>query len=229
VVKQDDAQVIIATSSGSEVVSASDVESMTYDGLRFSPSTPSRQTVSPSQEEVAIDPELLGRVRTRLLAVHRYLKQMQRVLTHLAQGNTDAAGLESQRAAQWLLPTSARGALSPFSALADLVILLWLRAPLLWLVLVLLRERRTLIRILEFLILGYCLVMLLMVVIGLACGQSLPLGIFVELVGIPVLAIVLTFLFLWVFALRVRKGLVALALAVVLNVGIEHLLLASSR
>lgn len=184
---------------------------------------------APSLEEVAIDTELLDRVRTRLLADHRYLHQMQRVLAHLAQGHTDAAGLESQRAAQWLLPTSARGAFSAFSALADLVILLGLRAPLLWLVLVFLRERRPLIRILEFLILGYCLVMLLMVVIGLACSQTLSFGLWLQLIGIPLLAAILMFLFLWIFTLGVRKGLVAITLAVVLSVGSEHLLLASSR
>ena len=65
VVKQDDAQVIIATSSGSEVVAADDVESISYSSPRFTPRRPSEQTVAPPTGPAAIDTALLDRIRTR--------------------------------------------------------------------------------------------------------------------------------------------------------------------
>lgn len=229
VVREDQAQIIIAVSGGSEVVAASDVASISYSDLRFTPRPPSDRALAPPTEAAAVDTALLDRIRTRLLAVRRYLKQTQRVAGLLAQGKPAAAGAEARAAAQHLLPTTSHGAFSPLSALADLVILLGFRSTLLWLALVLVKERRSFTRITEFLLLGYCLIMLLMAVIGLACSQILSFGLWLQLIGIPLLAAILMFLFLWIFTLGVRKGLVAITLAVVLSVGSEHLLLASSR
>lgn len=224
VVKQDDAQVIIATSSGSDVVAADDVASISYSDLRFTPRRPSEQALAPPTEAAAMDTALLDRIRTRLLAVRRYLKQTQKVLSLLVQGKQADAGSEAQRATQHLLPMTARGALSPLSALADVVILLGFRATLLWLVLALLKEQRSFIRITEFLLLSYCLIMLLMLGIGAAFGQGLSAGLRVEVIGVPLLLMALAALFCWMFTVRPVKALTAGVLAVGLTVGIETLL-----
>lgn len=224
VVKQDDAQVIIATSSGSEVVAASDVGSIRYSDLRFTPRLPSEQALVPPAEAAAIDTTLLDRIRTRLLAVRRYLKQTQKVLSLLVQGKQADAGSEAQRAAQHLLPTTSHGAFSPLSALADLVILLGFHSTLLWLSLVLVRERRSVMRIMEFLLLSYCLIMLLMVGIGLVFRQARSAGLWAEVIGIPLLLLALVLLFCWVCALRPGKALAATVLTAALSAGIETLL-----
>src|SRR3989338_9233780 len=106
VVKQDAAQVIITTSSGSEAVAASDVESIRYSDLRFTPRPPAEQVVAPPAEAAVMDTALLDRIRSRLRVSHRYLKQTQNVLGLLMQGERTAAGTEAQRAAQSLLPST---------------------------------------------------------------------------------------------------------------------------
>src|SRR3989338_5790002 len=197
VVKQDAAQVIITTSSGSEAVAASDVESIRYSGLRLTPRPPAEQAMAPSAEAAAMDTALLDRVRSRLLAFHRYLEQTQNVLGLLMQGERTAAGIEAHRAAQRLLPTTSHGAFSPLSALADLVVLLGFRSTLLWLSPALIRERRSFIRIMEFLVLSYCLIMLLMLGIEAAFGRGLSAGLWVEAIGIPLLLVALAALCCW--------------------------------
>ena len=224
VVKQDDAQVIIATSSGSEVVAADDVESISYSSPRFTPRRPSEQTLAPPTEAVAIDTALLDRIRTRLLAGPRYVRQTQKVLSLLVEGQQADAGAQAQRAAQHLLPTASHGAFSPLSALADLVILLGFHSTLLWLSLVLVRERRSVMRIMEFLLLSYCLIMLLMVGIGAAFGQGFSAGLWAEVIGIPLLLLALAALFCWMFTVRPMKALMAWVLAVGVTLGLEMLL-----
>lgn len=224
VVKQDGAQVVIATTSGSEAVAASDVESISYSDLRFTPRPPAEQAVAPSAKAAAMDTALLDRVRSRLIASHRYLKQTQNVLGLLMQGERTAAGIEAHRAAQRLLPTTSHGAFSPLSALADLVVLLGFRSTLLWLALALVKERRSFIRITEFLVLSYCLIMLLMLGIGAAFGQGLSAGLWIEAIGIPLLLMALAALFYWMFAVRPMKALMAGVLAVGVALGLETLL-----
>ena len=224
VVKQDDAQVIIATSSGSEVVAASDVESISYSSPRFTPRRPSEQALAPPTEAAAVDTALLDRIRTRLLAGPRYVRQTQKVLSLLVEGQQADAGAQAQRAAQHLLPTTSHGAFSPLSALADLVILLGFHSTLLWLSLVLVRERRSVMRIMEFLLLSYCFIMLLMLGIGAAFGQGLSAGLWAEVIGIPLLLLALALLFCWIFALRPAKALAAAVLTAALSAGIETLL-----
>jgi len=224
IVKQDSSQVIIAVSGGTEVVAASDVDSISYSDLRLIPPQPTEQTLSQPTEAVAIDTALLDSIRARLLAGHRYIHQTRKVLSFLTKGEWSAAGSQAQRAAQWLLPTTAHGAFSPFNALADLAILLGFRATLVWVVLVLVRERRSFTRITAFLLLSYCLVMLLMVGIGLAFSQGFSAGLWVGIIGIPLLIMALAFLFCWIVALRPGKALAVAVLATTLSVGIETLL-----
>ncbi|MBI4003457.1 MAG: cobalamin-binding protein [Candidatus Omnitrophica bacterium] len=224
VVKQDDAQVIIATSSGSDVVAASDVKSISYSDLRFTPRRPSEQALAPPTEAATMDTALLDRIRTRLLAGHRYLQQTQKVLNLLVQGKPVDAGSEAQRAARHLLPTTARGVLSPLSALADLVILLGFHSTLLWLFLVLVRERRSIMRTMEFLLLSYCLIMLLMLGIGAAFGQGLSAGLWVEAIGVPLLLMALAVLFCWMFTVRPLKALTVGLLATGASLGLGVLL-----
>lgn len=181
-------------------------------------------TFAPTTDSVAIDTELLDRIRTRLLAFPRYLQQTRDVLDLLMQGERAAAGSEAQRAAQWLLPTTARGTFSPFNTLADLVILLGFHSTLLWCILALLKERRSFTPITEFLLLCYCLSMLLMVGLGWVFGQSFSAGLWAEVIGIPMLIVALAFLFCWVFALRPGKALAAAALTAALSLGIAALL-----
>jgi len=181
-------------------------------------------TFAPTTEPVAIDTALLDRIRTRLLAGHRYLQQAQKVLNLLVQGKPADAGAEAQRAAQHLLPTTARGVLSPLSALADLVILLGFHSTLLWLCLVLVRERRSIMRIMEFLLLSYCLLMLLMLGIGAAFGQGLSAGLWVEAMGVPLLLMALAVLFCWMFTVRPLKALTVGLLAAGVSFGLSMLL-----
>lgn len=224
VVKQDDAQVIIATSSGSEVVAASDVESIRYSDLRLAPRPPSERALAPPTEAVAMDTALLDRIRTRFLAGPRYVRQTQKVLGLLVEGQQADAGAEARRAAQHLLPTTSHGAFSPLSALADLVILLGFHSTLLWLSLVLVRERRSVMRIMECLLLSYCLIMLLMVGIDAALSQGLSAGLWAEVIGIPLLVIALAALFCWMFAVRPVKALAAGLLVAGANLTLQTLL-----
>jgi hypothetical protein len=224
VVKQDDAQVVIATTSGSEAVATSDVESINYSDLRFTPRRPSEQVMAPPAAASAMDTALLDRLRTRLFAGPRYVRQTQKVFNLLVAGRQTEAGAEAQRAAQHLLPTTVRGVFSPLSALADLVILLGFHSTLLWLVLALVRERRSFTRITEFLVVSYGLIMLFMMGIGTALEQGRSAGLWVEVVGVPLLLIALAALFCWMFAVRPLKAVSAGLLMVGANLGLGTLL-----
>jgi len=177
-----------------------------------------------SSQPVAVDMAFLDRIRARLLAVHRYFADTLHVLDLLGQGDRNTAVAEAREAAQRLLPTTSSGTFSPMSALADLVSLLGFWATLLWFVLVLVREQRSFARIAEFLILGYCLIMLLMACLGLAFDHVPSLGLWVEILGIPLVVIALAVLFGWLFVLPPGRALVAMGLAIALSAGVERLL-----
>ena len=177
-----------------------------------------------SDQPVVVDMAFLDLIRARLLAGHRYFADTLGALKLLGQGDRDTAADEARQAAQRLLPITASGGFSAMSALADLVNLLGFWATLLWLVLVLVRERRSFTRIAEFLVLGYCLIMLLMACLGLAFVQAPSIGLWIEIIGIPLLVTALAVLFGWLFVLPPGRALVAMGLAVALSVGIERLL-----
>ena len=172
-----------------------------------------------------IDQAMLERIRARLVASQRFVGRIQQVLVHVSRGERQTAGEEGRQVALRLLPTTHRGIFDPMSALADLIILLGLRAPLIWLALTFVRQQRSFTHILEFLVLAYCVVLLLMAGTGLAFDHALTAGLLFELIGIPVVAGGLLVLFFWLFALELRRGLPALVLALSLNLVAEHLLL----
>jgi len=225
VIKRDAAQVVIEVPGGEASVSADDVESIRYPGPRLEfGSAP--VTVSPSPyEPVQVDLAIVEQVRRRLLTLHRFFKQLTQVAIHVSRGQTQQAALQAHRACQWILPTDRHGGFSPASALADLVILLGLRAPLLWLALVIIGESRSFTRIAEFILLAYGVIIGLIVGISAALDRGVELGFMTGSFGSLLTGTALFGVFLWMFGLRARWSLTALLLAVALNVGTEYALL----
>jgi len=142
------------------------------------------------------------------------------VAEYLRWGDTAHAGVAAQRAARWILPFH-HGQVSPFSTLADILILLGLRAPLLWLALSFVREGRAFTRIAEFLIPAYGLLMLIMTYITITPWLS------VQLVLFPLAIWGVAWLFIWMFVLTRGRALLAFSIALAMNVVIEYFLIQS--
>jgi len=147
VIKRDAAQVAIEVPGGEASVPAADVDTIRYTGTRLL-AAPTPVDMTPSLEgPVQVDLQLVQRMRMRLRTLHRFFKQMAQVAIHMSRGETQAAALQIHRACQWILPTTRDGRFDPISALADLIILLGLRTPLLWIALAVIGEQRAFTRL----------------------------------------------------------------------------------
>lgn len=219
VIRQDDTQVTILVRGQPQFFSTAEVVSVSYSQLRFVP-PPSASPDSEASQPVRIDSALWERAGERLRTFDGLVKQTHRIPAHLQWLDRDQAFREAQQAVRESLPTQ-HGRFSPLSALADLLILLGLRAPTIWFALFLVRELRPLMRIAEFLVVAYGVAMLLM---ALAVHAG---GFWIQLLVFPFAVVCVAGLFVWMFAIGWRRAILALPLAVGLNLGIEYLLISA--
>lgn len=159
---------------------------------------------------------LVDKIQERLLVYHGFMQRIGQVVALLQADRDPAAYQHAQRAALWLLPLH-RGQFSPYSTLADLIILLGLRAPALWLALWIVRDLRSWTRIVEYLVTAYAFAMLMLSVVLTAPTLQ------IQLVGLTAVALGAGLLLSWVLALGPRRTLLALLLALAFNVAVEFL------
>jgi hypothetical protein len=139
------------------------------------------------------------------------------ILEDVRRGHDPEAIQEAHRAVEGLLPVH-RGHFSPLYALADLLILLGLRGPTVWLALLLMKEPRSFQRIAEFLVIAYGLTMLLM---ALTLNSA---HLWITLCALPLAFGTLACFFAWMFALPFRRATAAFLLVVAFNLGVEAFL-----
>src|SRR3989338_356892 len=162
IIRDDDTAVVILVRGRPEFYAADDVSAIIYSQLRVAPKGRGASAKGLGVSNPLADISLVAKIRGRLLTYHGFMTRMGIVSEHLRWHEFRRAGVAAQKAAQWILPLD-RGQFSPSSALADLMILLGLRAPTLWLALLLFDERRAFTRIVEFLVAGYGPLVLLLV------------------------------------------------------------------
>lgn len=160
---------------------------------------------------------LVAKIQERLLVYHGFMQRIGQVVALLQSDREPAAYQHAQRAALWLLPLH-RGQFSPYSTLADLIILLGLRAPALWLALRIVRDPRSWTRIVEYLVTAYALAMLLLSVVLTAPTLQ------IQLVSLTALLLGAGLLLSWVLALGPRRTILVFLIALALNVAVEFLL-----
>ena len=220
VVRKDAAQVVILTGSQAQVVSTGDVDAFAYSRARLTPSTMPIAEAPWSQEPVRLDYTLLGQAAARLRTVHRLARRIRQIGEHLREHDDQEAAQEAQRTLEGLVPIH-HGRFSPLYALADLLVLLGLRAPTVWLALLLVKELRSFTRVAEFLTIAYGLTMLLATwALGVA-------SLWVKLLVLPLALGGVAGLFAWMFALQFRWAVLAFLLTAGMNLGIERLLVST--
>lgn len=217
VLRSDASAVVVMVGSQPQFLAPSEVEAIHYSDLRFTPSTTSVSRVPSRDEPVRIDWTLLERIAARLRTSQGLMQRAGQIPEDLRHGRDREAAQEARLAVEGLLPTH-HGRFNPLYALADLLILLGLRAPTAWLALLLVKEQRSFQRIAEFLVVAYGLTMLLM---------TLTLDVanlWITLFALPLALGSVAWLFAWMFALPFRRAVVAFVLTVGCNLAIEHLL-----
>lgn len=160
---------------------------------------------------------LVAKIQERLLVYHGFMQRIGQVVALLQSGRDQAAYQQTQRAALWLLPLH-RGQFSPYSTLADFIILLGLRAPALWLALRIVRDPRSWTRLVEYLVTAYAFAMLMLAVILTA--PTLQVQLF-SLTGLMMGAVLLL---AWVLMLGPRRTILVFLLALAFNAAVEFLL-----
>ena len=219
IIREDSVQVVVMVDNMPQAFSRDDVEAISRRGPRLVlPTTPAPALTPADHAPSDVGTKLTNHVRERLRAPQGLLARGKRIALWLRQRNIEAAAGEIRQAADGVLPVY-QDSFSPFSALADLIMLLGLQAPCLWLSLRLAREPRELIRIVEFLVPAYGFVMLVM-----AWAVSAT-ALWVELLAIPLALGGIAWLFAWMFEIAPGKTLFALLLAIGMAAGLEWVLL----
>ena len=218
VVRKDDTQVVVLVNTQPQFFSADEVQGISYSRLRFTPPSAPTSPARSSGEPVRIDVTLLQQVAVRVQTAHERVKQLGQVLGSLQRHEDQAAIEDVHQIVEGILPIQ-QGRFNPLYALADLLVLLALRAPTVWLGLLLVRESRPFTRIAEFLTVAYGLTTLLMLV---ASGIA---NLWVKILILPLTLVGVLGLFAWMFVLPFRKALIAFLLIVGMSLGIGHLLL----
>lgn len=218
IIRDDDTAIVMLVNGQPQFFASTDVTAVIYSRLRIASKGGGSAEDSRALTPTALrDTSLVAKLRERLLTYHGFMVRVGTVGEYLRWGQFRRAGVAAQRAAQWVLPFH-RGEFNPFSALADVLILLGLRTPTLWLALLLVGEQRAFTRIMEFFVPSYGLLMLLMAYVTVTNVLWFQIALF----PLAVLGVIL--LFTWMFALAPGRAVLGYALAVALNVGLEALL-----
>ena len=221
IIHDDDTAVVVLVKGVPQFYPADDVSAIVYSQIRVDPRSSRRSQFGvKATRQALLDTSVVAKIRERMLTYHGFFMRIGTVAEYLRWGDTVRAGVAAQRAARWILPFH-HGQVSPFSALADILILLGLRAPLLWLALSFVREPRAFTRIGEFLVPAYGLLMLIMTYITVTPWLS------VQLVLLPLAICAAAWLFIWMFVLTRGRALLAFSIAVAMNVVIEYFLVQS--
>lgn len=218
VLRSDAAAVVVLVGSRPQFLAPGEVETIRYSDPRLVLSTTPVSRAPSHEEPVRIDYTLLEDVAARLRTSQRLMQRAAQISEDLRRGHDREAVQEGARlTVEGLLPTH-HGRFSPLYALADLLILLGLRAPTVWLALLLVKEPRSFQRIAEFLVVAYGLTLLLMTL-------TLDLAnLWIKLFALPIALGSVVCLFAWMFALPFRRAAVAFVLIVGFNLGVEHFL-----
>ncbi len=214
VLQSDASAVVVLVGSQPQFFAHSEVEAIHYSGLRFSPPTTSVSSAPGFGEPLRIDYTVLEDIGVRLRMSEGLMRRAVPIRAEVRRGHDPEAIQGAHRAVEGLLPLH-RGRFSPFYVLADLLILLGLRGPTVWLALLLVKEPRSFQRIAEFLVVAYGLTMLFM---------TLTLDIaylWITLCALPLVFGTLACLFAWMFALPFRRAVAAFLVAVAFNLGVE--------
>lgn len=221
IIRDDDTAIVIVVNGSPQFYPADDVSAIIYSHIRIDPRSAKRSRFGvEASRQALLDTSVIAKIRERMLTYHGFVMRLGTVAEYLRWGDTARAGVAAQRAARWILPFH-HGGFSPFSALADVLVLLGLRAPVLWLALAFVRESRAITRIAEFLVPAYGLLMLLMVYITITPWLAIQLALF------PLAVCGVGSLFIWMFALTRGRALLAFSIAVAMNVLVEYLLVQS--
>lgn len=221
IVRTDQQQVIVSVAGQPAFFSREEIESITREHLGLAtppPAAPAHET--PSAVELKLEAwheALLQKLRERVRVFREVLSAGWQALQALRHDTPRAALARVRHATHHSLPLR-RGEFDPLAALADLLILLGLRAPLLWLGFLLAREKQSFTRIAEFLLPAYGLTVALL---------SFGLTIASPVAGLGLLlatAVAVTALFFWMFQARPAKALLACGITVVVTLALEHLL-----
>jgi len=214
VLQSDTTVVAVLVESQPQFFARSEVDAIHYSGLRFSPSATSVSSAPGFGEPIRIDSTILEDVGVRLRMSERLMRRAVPILEDVRRGHDPEAIQEAHQIVEGLLPMH-RGRFSPLYALADLLILLGLRGPTMWLALLLVKEPRSFQRIAEFLVIAYGLMMLFM-------ALTLDIAhLWITLCALPLAFGTLACFFAWMFTLPFRKAVVAFLVTVVFNLGVE--------
>lgn len=221
IIRDDDTAVVVVVKGVPQFYPADDISAIIYSRIRVdSRASKSSQFGVGAARQALLDASVVTKIRERMLIYHGFVMRIGTIAEYLRWGDTAHAGVAAQRAARWVLPVHHRQ-VSPFSALADILILLGLRAPLLWLALSFVREPRAFTRIAEFLVPAYGLLMVMMTYITLTPWLAVQLMLF------PLAVFGVAWLFVWMFVLTRGRALIAFSMALAMNVAIEYFLVQS--
>lgn len=224
VVREDEASVTVMIGSRPEFYARTEIESMSR-GLHLNLSTtPPSTTEMPAQTRVAIDETLLKQIGRRVRAVHECLHQLYAALLSLRTVPSSQALEQMRRAVTLVLPTHG-GAWDSGTLLVDLLIVVLLRAPMVWIASAVVRGQPQFLRAVAFAVLAYGLTRLAAVVMGSALAQPLALAWLTGLIVMGVVVGVTVPLFMRMFNLGLVPAVVALIASAGLSVGVDQLLL----
>jgi hypothetical protein len=218
VVRQDATQVVIVVQGTPQAYPLSDVMVVARSRSRLHAPTALSMTKPAARPQIRTGVPLVRAIRDRLLAFHTVLDRLQRGTLAVRYEMKRVALEEFRRAAAWRLPLY-RGAFSPQSALADLLILLGVRATALWLSLLLLRQGRPFTRITEFLVVVYGITALCMMVAFFTQTLWVAAAAFPAALGAAAL------LFVWMFGVPLGRASMAMLITLVINLTLEAVLL----
>ncbi len=225
VLRDDPAGVVIVTGGGPEVVPRQDIEAITYSRMRLAPSTqPAPAAYDAGAPGPGVDLRLLARLRQRLETFAAIPWHIGRIAEALNRGKRAAAARETVRMVRtlWDFPIGMERA---EWIIADLLLVILLWAPALWMGLALGRATRSLTQIVLFLCAGYGIWVLAAALLLLPLAASsdtswlgLMLGVLGLGCGVAIVA------FRWAFGLTWGAVLVACGTAALVVAGCQTLL-----
>ncbi len=203
------------------VVARHDVETLDYEPARKAPrKLPpfDLSTLAEPAKEGLLGQEFLMAIQQRLGASQHVVKNLREAWVALHYEDHEVVSAAIRRAAQAWLPLR-DGAFEPITLLAQLLVLLGMRILTLWVGLILVRQPHDFIRIAEFMVPAYGLMVVL--VSFWMVFATIP-----AMVGsILVWVLGATALFMWMFRVSPGKALLALILILQMNFWIEYGLL----
>ena len=225
IIREDGTQLIVLVNNRPEFFSVTEIDAIERSGLHLTLPTTSQSMAQPgSGERVVVDETLLKQIGRRVRTFHECLQQLYEALLSLRTVPSSKALEQIRRAVTPTLPTRG-GIWDPGTVFLDLLIVVLLRAPVVWIASAMVRGQSQFLRAVAFAILAYGLTVLSSVGMTFALAQPLALAWLIGLIIVGVVMGIAVPLFMRMFNAGILSTGLALMICVGLNLGVDHLLL----